>query len=73
MKDEFKHDEQLLTEQLGELQEKYKGKSNEAFKATNLTQLKDHLKSREKYLEVLTTEENKVSKNKENLANTRPI
>lgn len=68
LKDEFKHDEQLLTEQLYELQEKYKDKSNEAFKkATNLTQLKDHLKSREKYLEVLTIEENKVSKNKEKL------
>lgn len=36
-------------------------------KATSLTKLKDYLKSREKFLEVLKSEENKVVKKKESL------
>lgn len=64
----LKQDEALMSGKLIELQEQYKEKSNVAFtKATSLTKLKDYLKSREKFLEVLKSEENKVVKKRESL------
>ena len=66
--EDLKRDEALMSGKMIELQEQYKEKSNVAFtKATSLTKLKDYLKSREKFLEVLKSEENKVVKKKESL------
>ncbi|KAL6935171.1 hypothetical protein ACO0R3_001143 [Hanseniaspora guilliermondii] len=71
--EDLKRDEELMSKKMLELQEQYKEKSNEAFtKATTLSKLKDYLKSREKFLEVLRSEENKVLKKKDCLLKTGP-
>lgn len=66
--EDLKREEKMMSEKMIELQEQYKEKSNMAFtRATSLTKLKEYLKSREKFLEVLRSEENKVVKKKESL------